>query len=74
MGHYNKYSGSCKPTNNEISNRYCLRDICYPLQNSKLVDLYNAYILIENSDISDITYHEIHTNLLLSLYNIECDC
>ena len=39
----------------------------------KCQDLSNTYRLM-NHDISDITYHEIHANLPLLLYNIACGC
>ena len=56
-----------KYANKRIYKRY------YPLvisfTNPELAGLYDTYKLM-NCDISDITYHEIHTNLPLSLYNI----
>ena len=52
--------------------KYCYTNItilCL-LQNSELASLYKRYRLM-NHDISDITYHEIHTNLPLLLHNLE---
>ena len=54
----------------------CISLRVIPFTYPQFADLYNTYrpmghhILI----LSDITYHEIHTSLLLSLHKIEYGC
>ena len=43
----------------------------YLLQNPDLLGLYNTHKLV-NCDISNINYHEVHTNLRLLLHNLPC--
>ena len=55
-----------------IKDIVCRPKVIISFTNPKLAGLYNTRSL--NCDISDVTYHEIHTNLPLLLNNIACSC